>query len=127
MYYITHVCRLGGGSVHHCVVVGLHGVSQIEAVNLQLSLAATTLALSTVLMSMHWVFGLNGAWAIHSGLLHLDYAVRLWKTADARWTQTLSGVQSALAEVSSSSTVQAIYLALSMSLRTTQHSIVSTS
>lgn len=72
--------------------------NQTQSVNLLVSLATTALALLAVLMgSMHWVFGVYGAWAILSGLMQLGSAVRRWHTAGAQWAQILSGAQSSLA------------------------------
>jgi uncharacterized membrane protein HdeD (DUF308 family) len=59
---------------------------------------ATTLAVGLALaVSMNWVLGVFGAWAILSGLLQLGTAVRRWKSAGAQWAMALSGAQSALA------------------------------
>lgn len=71
--------------------------NQTQSVNLLVSLATTVLALLAVLMGMHWVFGVYGAWAILSGLMQLGSAVRRWHTAGAQWAQILSGAQSSLA------------------------------
>ncbi|KAI0415154.1 hypothetical protein F5X98DRAFT_347632 [Xylaria grammica] len=68
-----------------------------HAINLLVSLATTVLVLIAVIISMHWVFFVYGAWAILSGLMQLGSAVRRWKTAGAQWAQILSGGQSALA------------------------------
>jgi uncharacterized membrane protein HdeD (DUF308 family) len=48
-------------------------------------------------MSMNWVLGVFGVWAILSGLLQLGSAVRRWKSYGAQWAMILSGGQSALA------------------------------
>ncbi|KAI1820638.1 hypothetical protein F4861DRAFT_522188 [Xylaria intraflava] len=71
--------------------------NQTQAINFLVSLVTTVLALVAVLIGMHWVFGVYGAWAILSGLMQLGSAVRRWKTAGAQWAQILSGGQSALA------------------------------
>ncbi|KAI0205663.1 hypothetical protein F4808DRAFT_409828 [Astrocystis sublimbata] len=68
-----------------------------QAVNLLVSLATTILVLLAVLMSMHWVLGVYGAWAILSGSMQLGSAARRWQTAGAQWAQILSGAQSSLA------------------------------
>ncbi|KAI1741053.1 hypothetical protein F4680DRAFT_79846 [Xylaria scruposa] len=71
--------------------------NQTQAINLLVSLATTILVLLAVLMNMHWVLGVYGAWAILSGLMQLGSAVRRWRTAGAQWAQILSGAQSSLA------------------------------
>ncbi|GAP85594.1 putative membrane protein [Rosellinia necatrix] len=71
--------------------------NQTQAINLLVSLATTGLAVLAVMISMHWVFGVYGAWAILSGLMQLGSAVRRWRTAGAQWAQILSGAQSSLA------------------------------
>ncbi len=48
-------------------------------------------------MSMSWVLGVFGAWAILSGLLQFGTAIRRWKSFGAQWAMVLSGAQSALA------------------------------
>ncbi|KAI0911393.1 hypothetical protein F4823DRAFT_561042 [Ustulina deusta] len=71
--------------------------NQSQAINLLVSLATTVLVLVGVIINMHWVFGVYGAWAILSGLMQLGAAVRRWKTTGAQWAQILSGAQSSLA------------------------------
>ncbi|KAI1259138.1 hypothetical protein F5Y18DRAFT_314936 [Xylariaceae sp. FL1019] len=72
-------------------------VNRTQAVNLAASLATTIAALVAVMINMHWVLGVYGAWAILSGLLQLATAVRRWKSAGAQWAMCLSGAQSSLA------------------------------
>jgi uncharacterized membrane protein HdeD (DUF308 family) len=68
-----------------------------QAINVLVSLA-TTLAVAVALgMSMNWVLGVFGLWAVFSGLLQLGTAVRRWKTEGGQWAMVLSGGQSALA------------------------------
>lgn len=71
--------------------------NQTQAINLVVSLATTVVVLVAVMMSMHWVLGVYGAWAILSGLMQLGSGVRRWRTAGAQWAMILSGAQSALA------------------------------
>ena len=73
------------------------GHNRTQTINVAVS-AATTLAVILALeMSMNWVLGVFGAWAILSGLLQLGTAVRRWKSYGAQWAMILSGGQSALA------------------------------
>ncbi|KAI0403469.1 hypothetical protein F4802DRAFT_599067 [Xylaria palmicola] len=71
--------------------------NQAQAVNFLVSTVTTVLVVLALLISLHWVLGVYGAWAILSGLMQLASAVRRWKTAGAQWAQILSGAQSALA------------------------------
>ncbi|KAI1312715.1 hypothetical protein F5Y03DRAFT_338877 [Xylaria venustula] len=71
--------------------------NQSQAINLLISLATTVLVIVGVIINLHWVLGIYGAWAILSGLMQLGAAVRRWKTTGAQWAQILSGAQSALA------------------------------
>ncbi|KAI8623544.1 hypothetical protein F5Y19DRAFT_458218 [Xylariaceae sp. FL1651] len=71
--------------------------NQTQAINLLVSLATTVVVLVAVMINMHWVLGVYGAWAILSGLMQLGTAVRRWKIAGAQWTMVLSGAQSSLA------------------------------
>jgi uncharacterized membrane protein HdeD (DUF308 family) len=71
--------------------------NQTQAINLLVSLATTIVVLIAVMINMHWVLGVYGAWAILSGLMQLGSAVRRWRTAGAQWAMILSGAQSALA------------------------------
>jgi hypothetical protein len=71
--------------------------NRTQAINVAVSVV-TTLAVVVVLqMSMNWVLGVFGAWAILSGLLQLGTAIRRWKSFGAQWAMVLSGGQSALA------------------------------
>jgi uncharacterized membrane protein HdeD (DUF308 family) len=71
--------------------------NRTQAINVAVSLA-TTLAVAVALgMSMNWVLGVFGVWAIFSGLLQLGTAARRWKTDGGQWAMILSGGQSALA------------------------------
>lgn len=57
----------------------------------------TIAVIAALTMSMNWVFGAFGLWAIFSGLLQLGTAVRRWKTTGGEWAMVLSGGQSAVA------------------------------
>jgi uncharacterized membrane protein HdeD (DUF308 family) len=71
--------------------------NRTQAINVAVSLA-TTLAVAVALgISMNWVLGVFGVWAIFSGLLQLSTAARRWKTDGGQWAMILSGGQSALA------------------------------
>jgi len=71
--------------------------NQTQAINVLASLATTVAVLVAVMINMHWVLGVYGAWAILSGLMQLGSGARRWKTAGAQWAMILSGAQSALA------------------------------
>jgi len=68
-----------------------------QGVNVLVSLATTIAVVLALPVSMNWVLGIFGAWAILSGLLQLGTAVRRWKRFGAQWAMVLSGGQSALA------------------------------
>jgi uncharacterized membrane protein HdeD (DUF308 family) len=71
--------------------------NRTQAINFAVSLL-TTLAVAIALsMSMNWVLGVFGLWAIFSGLLQLGTAIRRWKTSSGQWAMVLSGGQSAVA------------------------------
>jgi uncharacterized membrane protein HdeD (DUF308 family) len=71
--------------------------NRTQALNALVSLATAAAVLIALQMSMNWVLGVFGAWAILSGLLQLGTAVRRWKSYGAQWAMVLSGGQSALA------------------------------
>lgn len=71
--------------------------NRTQGLNVLVSLAATIAVLLALQVSMNWVLGIFGAWAILSGLLQLGTAVRRWKRFGAQWAMVLSGGQSALA------------------------------
>lgn len=75
------------------------GLSQnrTQGLNVLVSLATTIAVILALQVSMNWVLGVFGAWAILSGLLQLGTAVRRWKRFGAQWAMVLSGGQSALA------------------------------
>lgn len=75
------------------------GLSQnrTQGLNVLVSLATTIAVILALQVSMNWVLGIFGAWAILSGLLQLGTAVRRWKRFGAQWAMVLSGGQSALA------------------------------
>ncbi|WP_028135838.1 DUF308 domain-containing protein [Bradyrhizobium japonicum] len=75
------------------------GLSQnrTQGLNVLVSLATTIAVILALQVSMNWVLGIFGAWAILSGLLQLGTAVRRWKRFGAQWAMVLSGSQSALA------------------------------
>ncbi|SCB18653.1 hypothetical protein GA0061098_1002394 [Bradyrhizobium shewense] len=71
--------------------------NRTQALNVLVSLATTIAVILALRVSMNWVLGIFGAWAILSGLLQLGTAVRRWKSYGAQWAMVLSGGQSALA------------------------------
>lgn len=71
--------------------------NRTQALNVLVSLATTIAVALALRVSMNWVLGIFGAWAIMSGLLQLGTAVRRWKRFGAQWAMVLSGGQSALA------------------------------
>jgi uncharacterized membrane protein HdeD (DUF308 family) len=71
--------------------------NRTQMLNVVVSLATAIAVLVALQMSMNWVLGVFGAWAILSGLLQLGTAVRRWKSFGAQWAMVLSGGQSALA------------------------------
>ncbi|UWU88827.1 DUF308 domain-containing protein [Bradyrhizobium sp. CB1015] len=71
--------------------------NRTQGLNLLVSLATTIAVILALQVSMNWVLGIFGAWAILSGLLQLGTAVRRWKRFGAQWAMVLSGGQSALA------------------------------
>jgi hypothetical protein len=73
------------------------GRNRTQAINVLASLATALAVVLALTMSMNWVLGVFGVWAILSGLLQLGTAVRRWKRFGAQWAMILSGGQSALA------------------------------
>jgi uncharacterized membrane protein HdeD (DUF308 family) len=73
--------------------------NQAQAFNVAISLGVTLAVIVALTMSMNWVLGVFGGWAIFSGLLQLSTAVRRWKTSGGQWPMILSGGQSAVAGV----------------------------
>ncbi|TCU67299.1 hypothetical protein EDE08_110156 [Bradyrhizobium sp. R2.2-H] len=71
--------------------------NRTQGVNVLVSLATTIAVILALQVSMNWVLGIFGAWAILSGLLQLGTAVRRWRRFGAQWAMVLSGGQSALA------------------------------
>ena len=71
--------------------------NRMQGANVLVSLATTAAVVLALQVSMNWVLGIFGAWAIMSGLLQLGTAVRRWKRFGAQWAMVLSGGQSALA------------------------------
>ncbi len=71
--------------------------SRTQGLNVLVSLATAIAVILALQVSMNWVLGIFGAWAILSGLLQLGTAVRRWKLFGAQWAMALSGGQSALA------------------------------
>ncbi len=72
-------------------------VNRSQAINATASAIMTIALIIALMMSMNWVLGAFGLWAIFSGLLQLGTAVRRWKTSGGQWAMVLSGGQSALA------------------------------
>ena len=73
------------------------GQNRAQTINVVVSMATTLAVVLALEMSMNWVLGVFGVWAILSGLLQLGTAVRRWKSNGAQWAMILSGGQSALA------------------------------
>ncbi|MBR0990545.1 DUF308 domain-containing protein [Bradyrhizobium japonicum] len=75
------------------------GLSQnsTQALNVLVSLLTAFAVAWALRVSMNWVLGIFGAWAMVSGLLQLGTALRRWKLYGAQWAMVLSGGQSALA------------------------------
>jgi uncharacterized membrane protein HdeD (DUF308 family) len=71
--------------------------NRTQALNVLVSLATTIAVILALQISMNWVLGVFGAWAILSGLLQLGTAIRRWRSFGAQWAMVLSGGQSALA------------------------------
>jgi uncharacterized membrane protein HdeD (DUF308 family) len=71
--------------------------NRTQAINFAASVAVAVAVIVALQMSMNWVLGLFGLWAILSGLLQLATAVRRWKSYGAQWAMVLSGGQSAVA------------------------------
>ncbi|QEN85860.1 DUF308 domain-containing protein [Labrys sp. KNU-23] len=68
-----------------------------QAINVVVSSVMVVAVIVALTMSMNWVLGVFGLWAIFSGLLQLGTAVRRWKTSGGQWAMVLSGGQSAVA------------------------------
>ncbi len=62
-----------------------------QAINVAVSLAMTVAVVVALTMSMNWVLGAFGLWAIFSGLSQLATGVRRWKTSGGQWAMILSG------------------------------------
>ena len=73
------------------------GQNRTQAINVAVSVATTLAVILALEMSLNWVLGVFGVWAILSGLLQLGTAARRWKSYGAQWAMILSGGQSALA------------------------------
>lgn len=68
-----------------------------QAINVAVSSVMIAVVIIALTMSMNWVLGVFGLWAIFSGLLQLGTALRRWKTRGGQWAMILSGGQSAVA------------------------------
>lgn len=73
------------------------GQNRTQTINVVVSVAATLAVTLALGLSMNWVLGVFGVWAILSGLLQLGTAAGRWKSYGAQWAMILSGGQSALA------------------------------
>jgi len=71
--------------------------NRTQGLNVLVSVVTAVAVILTLQVSMNWVLGVFGAWAILSGLLQFGTAVRRWKNLGAQWAMVLSGGQSALA------------------------------
>ncbi|AGB73164.1 MULTISPECIES: DUF308 domain-containing protein [Rhizobium] len=76
---------------------GGFAVNRSQAINVMASSVMTIVVILALTMSMNWVLGAFGLWAIFSGVLQLGTAVRRWKTSGGQWVMVLSGGQSAVA------------------------------
>ena len=72
-------------------------INRSQAINVAASSVMTIAVILALLISMNWVLGAFGLWAIFSGLLQLGTAFRRWKTSGGQWAMILSGGQSAVA------------------------------
>ncbi|MHC4053889.1 DUF308 domain-containing protein [Bradyrhizobium sp. 25ACV] len=71
--------------------------NRTQSLNVLVSLATAIAVILALRVSMNWVLGIFGAWAVLAGLLQLGTAVRRWRSYGAQWAMVLSGGQSALA------------------------------
>ena len=71
--------------------------NRTQGLNVLVSLLTAIAVALALQVSMNWVLGIFGAWAMLSGLLQLGTALRRWKRFGAQWAMVLSGGQSALA------------------------------
>lgn len=76
---------------------GGFAVNRSQAINVTASSIMTLAVILALTMSMNWVLGAFGLWAIFSGLLQLGTALRRWTTSGGQWAMILSGGQSAVA------------------------------
>jgi uncharacterized membrane protein HdeD (DUF308 family) len=76
---------------------GGFGKNRSQAFNVVVSVLMTLAVIMALTISMNWVLGVFGLWAIFSGLLQLSAAIRRWKTSGGQWAMILSGGQSAAA------------------------------
>ena len=76
---------------------GGFAVNRSQTINVTASSIMTLAVIVALTMSMNWVLGAFGLWAIFSGLLQLGTALRRWKTSGGQWAMILSGGQSAVA------------------------------
>lgn len=74
-----------------------------QAFNVLVSLTTTLAVFIALQIGLNAALTVFGVWAILSGLLQLGTAIRRWKSSGAQWAMILSGGQSALAGVASSS------------------------
>lgn len=74
--------------------------SQSQTINTVVSCAMTVVVIIALTMSMNWVPGAFGLWAIFSGLFYVAAIVRRWKTNGGQWALILSGGQSTVAGAS---------------------------
>ena len=75
------------------------GNNRTQAINVAVSSVMTVAVVVALTMSMNWVLGAFGLWAIFSGVLQLGTALRRWRTSGGQWAMVLSGGQSAVAGV----------------------------
>ena len=71
--------------------------NRTQGLNVLVSLLTAFAVALALRVSMNWMLGIFGAWAMLSGLLQLGTALRRWKLYGAQWAMVLSGGQSALA------------------------------
>jgi uncharacterized membrane protein HdeD (DUF308 family) len=86
-----------GANVVEAARSGGFAVNRSQVINVTASSVMTVAVSVALTMSMNWVLGAFGLWAIFSGLLQLGTAIRRWKTSGGQWAMILSGGQSAVA------------------------------
>ncbi|SCW65509.1 hypothetical protein SAMN02927900_03458 [Rhizobium mongolense subsp. loessense] len=86
-----------GANIVDATRSGGFAANRSQVINVTASSVMTIAVILALTMSMNWVLGAFGLWAIFSGLLQLGTAIRRWKTTGGQWAMVLSGGQSAVA------------------------------